>query len=117
MKVPYMMLVAGAVLAGAEPVLPRYHEAEGIPAAASIRRKETQDGADRIVGGSPVALGMYPYLVRRLLTTLGTCSIVGCFSETFVLWFVKGFNKRILIRDSKLLFDSKEEGLFYHIMN
>lgn len=52
-----------------EPITLNYHEEIGIPEAARIKAAEEAFDAginNRIVGGSPAALGQFPYQVRML---------------------------------------------------
>lgn len=66
MKVLILLaIVLGAVLAE-ESILLHYHENVGIPEAARIKQEEqAMDFDGRIVGGSPAAVGTYPFLVSK----------------------------------------------------
>lgn len=67
-------LVAGAAVES--PVEADYHNKVGVPLATRLQAAEKAldfDGA-RIVGGSPAALGQYPYLVSiHAITIKQTC--------------------------------------------
>lgn len=70
MKVLVALALIGLVAGKAveSPVEIDYHNNVGVPAAARIMAAEKAmdfDGS-RIVGGSPAALGQYPYLVSTL---------------------------------------------------
>ncbi|XP_059050363.1 collagenase-like [Achroia grisella] len=75
----FVVALLGAVVAE-EQIALNYHEAVGIPLAASIRRSEEAgdfDGA-RIVGGSAASLGDHPHLGGLLITlTSGSTSVCG----------------------------------------
>ncbi|KOB71786.1 Serine protease, partial [Operophtera brumata] len=68
----------GVVLAE-ETILLYYHENVGIPEAARIKHVEqAMDFDGRIVGGSPAAVGTYPFLVGLVITlTTGGSSVCG----------------------------------------
>lgn len=72
MQVSLLLAVAGFVLVVAEePILRYYHENEGIPEAARIKYVESaMDFDGRIVGGSPAAVGTYPFLVSMIWSSV-----------------------------------------------
>lgn len=66
-----MAVVGCALVAAEEPILVYYHENEGIPEAARIKHAESAlDFDERIVGGSPAAVGTYPFLVSMVLASV-----------------------------------------------
>lgn len=69
MQVSLLLAVVGCALVVAkEPILLHYHENEGIPEAARIKYVESSMDFDgRIVGGSPAAVGTYPFLVSIVI--------------------------------------------------
>lgn len=65
MKVSVLLSLIGfGLVLTEESILVYYHENEGIPEAARIKYAEQAADFDgRIVGGSPSAVGTYPFLV------------------------------------------------------
>ncbi|XP_013141650.1 PREDICTED: collagenase-like [Papilio polytes] len=97
-----LLLCWVATVTAFEPIQQRYHDNVGVPLAEAIRQAELSTDFDgsRIVGGSPAALGDYPYMGGLLMllddgrTSIGGSTLI---SNTKVLTaahnLFDGFNR------------------------